>query len=144
MKIVRVLLALLLSLIYAAFAGVCTFVWWQLTHDPRYPGPMIPDNNSWGYLIAIFVTLFAAALGAFVALCATLTESRMLYSALFGAGVGSVVFLMYLADMLRMADSSYHTRGERLLALGVFFLIFPVGLTVVGTVAGSIGNLVKR
>jgi hypothetical protein len=140
----RVLSALFLSLIYAAFAGVCTFVWWRLTHDPAYPGPMIPDNNAWGRLMVIAMIVFTALVGAFVGLCVSLTQSRKLYGALFGGGVGLVIFLMYLADMLRSVSSPSHTRGEILLSLGVSFVVFPVGLTLLAIAASALASMTKR
>ena len=142
--ILRVLSALLLSVIYAAFAGVCTFVWWRLTHDPAYPGPMIPDNNAWGRLMVIILTFFAALLAAFVTLAVSLTQSRKLYAAMFGGAVGLVFFLMYLADRLKIVHSPYHTRFEIWLSLGMSFLVLPVGLTLTAIAASAIASLVKR
>ena len=135
--------ALFLSLIYAAFAGVCTFVWWRLTHDPAHPGGMIPDNNEWGRLVVIFTILFTALLGAFVGLCVSLTQSRKLYAALFGAGVGMVIFLMYLADMMRVVNSPYRSRGEILLSLGVSFVVYPIGLIVTAIASSALASLDK-
>lgn len=140
----RALSALLLSVIYAAFAGVCTLVWWRLTHDPAHPGPMIPDNIEWGRLMAFFITLVAAVLGAFVALSVSLTQSRKLYSAIFGAAVGVVLFLMYLADILKVVPSRYHTRTEIWLSLPLWFLIFPVGLAMLATAASALSGRIKR
>ena len=142
--ILRALSALLLSVIYAASAGVCTLVWWRLTHDPAHPGPLIPDHIEWGRMMAFFVTLFAAVLGAFVALSVSLTQSRKLYSAIFGGAVGVVLFLMYLADTLKVAPSRYHTRAEMRLSLAVWFLIFPVGLALLATAASALSALIKR
>ncbi len=117
----RVLSALFLSLIYAAFAGGCTFVWWRLTHDPAHPGGMIPDNNEWGRIMVILIIVITALLGAFVALCVSLTQSRKLYAALFGGGVGLVIFLMYLADMLKIVLVAVpHSRRDTAVAERVF------------------------
>ena len=140
----RVLSALFLSLIYAAFAGVCAFVWWRFTHDPAHPGGMIPDNNEWGRIMVILIVGITGLLGAFVALCVSLTESRKLYGALFGAGVGLVIFLMYLADMLKILHSPYHSRGEILFALAVCFVVFPVGLTLTAIAASALASRTKR
>ncbi len=142
--LIRVLSALLLSLIYAAYAGVCTFVWWRLTHDPAHPGPMIPDNNEWGRLMVIILTFCAGLLAVFVTLAVSLTQSRKLYAATFGGAVGLVFFLMYLADTLKVVDSPYHTRFEIWLSLGMSFLVLPVGLTLLAVAASAIATRIKR
>jgi hypothetical protein len=105
---------------------------------------MIPDNNEWGRIMVILVTFFAAILAAFVALAVSLTRLRKSYSALFGGAVGLVLFLMYLADMLKIARSPYHTRFEIWLSLGVSFLVLPVGLTFTAIAASAIASLIKR
>jgi hypothetical protein len=140
----RVWSALFLSLIYTAFVGVCAFAWWRLMHDPAHPGAMIPDDDQWGRIMVIVIIVFTALLGAFVALCVSLTQSRKLYGALFGGGVGLVIFLMYLADMLKTVPSPYHTRGEILLSLGACFVVFPVGLMLTAIAASALASLTKR
>ena len=142
--IIRVLSALLLSVIYTVFAGACTCVWWRLTHDPAHPGAMIPDDNAWGRIMLIVVTFFAGVLGAFVTLAVSLTQSRKLYSGMFGGAVGLVFFLMYLANTLKVAPSRYHTRFEIWLSLGVYFLVLPVGLTLTAIAASAIASRIKR
>ena len=105
---------------------------------------MIPDNNEWGRIMVILIVVITGLLGAFVALCVSLTESRKLYAALFGGAVGLVIFLMYLADMLKIAPSPYHSLGEILFALAVCFVVFPVGLTLTAIAASALASLTKR
>jgi hypothetical protein len=105
---------------------------------------MIPDNNGWGRFMVIAMTFIAAILGGAVALAVTLTQSRKLYSGLFGGAVGLVIFLMYLADLLKIVPSPYHTRGEILLSLSVCFVVFPVGLMVTAIAASALASMTKR
>ncbi|HET8780832.1 MAG TPA: hypothetical protein VFM63_00325 [Pyrinomonadaceae bacterium] len=140
----RVWPALFVTVIYAAFASMCGFVWWRFTIDPARSGAMMPDDNQLGRIMVIVIVVFAALLGAFVALCVSLTESRKLYGALFGGGVGLVIFLMYLASMLKTVPSRYHSDAEIMLALVLCFVAFPVGLMLTAIATSALASRGKR
>jgi hypothetical protein len=53
--ILRGLAGLILGIGYGLFVGV--LIWLLIRLTANDPGPMIPDNNGWGQMVALYVTL---------------------------------------------------------------------------------------
>ena len=140
--VLRVVLFLVVAIVYAALAGACSFVWTYLTFDPGQPGSMILEDNAWGAMLVIFVTVIAVALGGFVALSVGLTRSNKPRGALFGSAVGVLLFLIIVANGLR-GWASVRSRFELLQALVLWFVVFPVGLSLTGVAASAVASRLK-
>ena len=140
----RILSALMVASIYAALTGAFTFLVWRLTHDPGHPGAMIPDNNGWGRLMVFFMTLVAGVLGGVVALVISIARIDKLAGALIGAGVGGVLFAFVLVKHFQDFPQSPRYRIELLQSLGLFFVVFPLGLTLTGLAASFVASKLPK
>lgn len=141
--ILRALAGLMVAAIYAALAGGFTFLLWRLTHDPAYPGPMIPNNNEWGRLVVFFMTLTAAVLGCIVALIVSLAQINKTRGALIGGGIGLVLFLFFVKDVWKAILGPQRLSNDMLQSLVLFFVVFPLGLMLTGFVAAAITSRLR-
>lgn len=139
----RVILSFVVTVIYAVVAGAIALLWWSLTHDPANARSMILEDNQWGYVFVIFVMALAAVLGGSVALAVVLTRSKKTHSALFGAGVGMVLFLMVLGNTWRSGPVTTRSDFELFGSLVVVFVMFPIGLTLTGVVASAVARRIE-
>lgn len=139
LRILRGLLGLLIGVSYGVLVGALTYVYWRLTNDPRYPGPMIPDNNAWGRLITFFATVLTGFCGALVGSVVGLTGFNKIYAAAFGAALGLVLFVLLSQD-LWTDPTAIPTMGwpSVLARSGIVFLVFPVGLALIGLLVSII------
>ena len=140
----RILSALMVASIYAALTGAFTLLVWRLTHDPAHPGPMIPDNNGWGRLVVYFMTLSAGVLGGVIALIISIARIDKLAGALIGAGVGGVLFAFLLVKLFQEFPNSPRYHIELLQSLGLFFVVFPLGLTLTGLAASFVASKLPK
>jgi hypothetical protein len=141
----RLVSALVIAIVYAAFVGVCAFVWWRLTNDPAHPGPMILDNNAGGRILVFFSTLLAGILGAVVAVTVCLTQARKAPAVIFGAAVGIVVFLLLFENELKsVLSEGPPNRIELYQTLVKWFIWIPVGLTLTGLAASLVTSRLRR
>jgi hypothetical protein len=141
--ILRALTGLIVGLIYAALAGAFTFLFWRLTNDPAYPGPMIPDNNAWGRIVIFFMTVTAAVLGIPVATLVSLTRLNMTRAALIGGAIGMVLFLLLLFDLVKGVPKTRVYWTELFQGLGMFFVLFPTGLALTAMAASLVVRKLK-
>jgi|KBSSwiStaDraftv2_1062776.scaffolds.fasta_scaffold276614_3 hypothetical protein len=136
--ILRALSGLVVGLIYAALAGAFTYVFWRLTNDPTHPGPMIPDNNAWGRILVFFVTLTAAILGGLVGVVVSLTQFNKTRGALIGGIIGMALFLILASDFVKNIPTTRRYWTELFQALGMYFVLLPLGLTLTGLAAALV------
>jgi hypothetical protein len=92
--ILRGLAGLIIGIGYGILMGALTFLMWRITHDPAYPGPMIPDDNGWRLIATISATATAGVCGALVGLLVSLTSARKGRGGVMGLAVGVVVLLV--------------------------------------------------
>jgi len=141
--ILRALSGLIIGLIYASLAGAFTFLCWRLTNDPAHPGPMIPDNNAWGRILVFFVTLTAVVLGGVVGVIVSLARLDKTRGAAIGATIGVGLYLMLASDTLKNTPKTNAYWMDTLQTLGMYFVLFPIGLTLTGLFASVVRNKLK-
>lgn len=130
---------------YGVLVGASLFLYWRLTNDPRYPGPMIPDNNAMARLITFFATVITGLCGALVGTVVGFFGFSKIYAALIGAALGLVLFVLLLEDTWTDPTAIPTLGWPTVLAqAGVVFLMFPIGLALIGLVVSIIaGRMVK-
>ena len=148
MAIVRAIAGALIGIGYGLLVGAITFRLMQLTYDPRYPGAMIPDAAGWARLITFFAAAITGLLGALVGIAVGLARVGASRGAVIGVSVGVGLFLV-----LSVLDfSSYWSSLEKepshvwsilLSHLAIFFVVFVLGMPVVGLVTGFINSKLK-
>lgn len=145
MAIVRAIVGALVGIGYGLLVGAVTFQLLQLTYDPRYPGPMIPDAAGWARIITFFAAAITGFFGALVGMAVGLARVGTYSGAVIGVSVGVGLFLVFTV----WDFSSYWSSLERepshvwsilLSHLGIFFIAFVLGLPVVGLVTGFINS----
>ena len=147
MIVARGLVGVIIGIAYGLLIGLLTFVQWRLTHDPAYPGPLIPDNNAWGRLVVEVTTIVVSFCGGLAGALVGAIEVDKTKGALLGGLIGLVVFLLLLLGELVLGGNGILANPLKYLAKEfvnqlIVFLIFPVGLGVVGLVtASSVGKL---
>jgi hypothetical protein len=143
--ILRVLSGLVIGLIYAGFAGAVSYYCFRLNVDPEFPGPMIPNKLEWARLIAIFVTVGAAVLGGLVGVVVSLVRISVMRGALIGGGVGLVLYIFFVADLLKDYSKMPIPRPwpEASQTLGLFFVLLPFGLTLTGLAAAAVAGRLR-
>jgi hypothetical protein len=143
MIVARALVGVIVGVAYGLLIGILTFVQWRLTHDPAYPGPMIPDNNAWGRLVIEVTTSVVSFCGALTGAVVGATEVNKTKGALLGGLIGLVVFLLLALGSLLLEGNGILTHPLKLLLDQlIVFVIFPVGLAIVGLVAAfTVGML---
>jgi hypothetical protein len=141
--ILRAFSGLMVALIYAALAGAFTFLCWRLTNDPTHPGAMIPDNNAWGRIIVFFMTLIAAFLGGIVAVVVSLARFDKARGALVGGTIGLVLYSIISVGLVKSIPTTRLYWTELFQGLGMYFVLFPIGLTLTGIGASVVLKKLK-
>lgn len=147
MILIRALIGVMVGVAYGLLVGAITFVHWRLTHDPRYPGPMIPDQNGWGRLVTFLTTVVVSFCGALAGAVVGATQVDKRRGALLGGIVGLIFFLIFTLLNLAAPGNVSLTNSKHLLDLlreaAVYFVTFPIGLALVGVVTAFLTSMLK-
>jgi len=139
--VLRGIISVVLGVCYGLFCGALTFLIWRLTHDPAYPGPMIPDQNGWGRFVTLataVITGFCAAVVAWIVAISGVSASRGgAIGFVFGLGVFLFMSFPDLVSLVKGHPSS------GLGSVGMSFLFLPIGLGVIGLIAASLTNRIR-
>lgn len=142
--LVRGLSGLVIGLVYGGVVGVLAFLWWRLTNDPAYPGPMIPDRNVWGEIFVIFMTIVASICGVKLAMTVSLARAPKKVAALAGAILGLLMFLINVWDVWeRLLSNRSYVWREMLETTALHLVLFPLGLILTGVTASVVVNKLR-
>ena len=137
----RGLICVVLGVCYGVLCGALTFLIWRLTHDPAYPGPMIPDQNGWGRFVTLATAVLTGFCSAVVAWIVAITDANKARGGMIGFGFGLVVFLfMSFPDLVSLVKG--HPLSV-LSSIGISLLFLPIGLVVIGLIASALTSRVK-
>jgi hypothetical protein len=133
----RVLVGIIFGVAYGLVLGTITFIQWRLTHDPRYPGPLIPDNNAWGRLAVEFTIITVSFCAGFAGGLVGALEVDKKKGALLGGLIGLIIYLLLIAFGLLTEGTAIVTRPlnywvKWFLDSLIYFAVFPIGLAVIG------------
>jgi len=131
----RALVGVIFGLAYGLLLGILTFIQWRLTHDPRYPGPLIPNNNEWGRITVEFTTIIVSFCAGFAGALVGALEVNKTTGAFLGGLIGLVIFLLLtvIGPLLDGSAIMIHPMKWLLDSL-TYFVVFPIGLAVIGLV----------
>jgi peptidoglycan/LPS O-acetylase OafA/YrhL len=101
---------------------------------------MIPDNNAWGRIFVFFMTVMGAIVGGLLALAVSLMRLGNLRSSLIGGVLGVLLFLLFSPPYPIGKMSLAFYRNEFLVGLVLYFVLVPVGLTLVGLLASVVAR----
>lgn len=135
--LMRILSALGVGLGYAAYAGGVTFLFWRLSHDYRYPGPMIPDANAWGRFFVVLMIVVGMVSGTILAVVIFVSGVDQRRGAFIGAGLGFIVFVRVLWRAAHDIPQTTSDRIDRLKILLYYFVVFPIGLMLTSLAASA-------
>jgi len=143
--VLRGLISVVLGVCYGLLCGALTFMIWRLTHDPAYPGPMIPDQNGWGRFVTLATAVLTGFCAAIVAWIVALTNANKTRGATIGCVFGLVAFLLVSApDLVSILKPSTHRELSELGNVGTALLYLPIGLAATGLIASVLTSRVKR
>ena len=133
----RTLVGIIFGVAYGLLLGTVTFIQWRLTHDPRYPGPLIPNNNEWGRLAVEFTTITVSFCAGFAGGLVGALEVNKARGALLGGLIGLAIFLLLIVFALLTEGTAIVTRSPNhwvkwWLNQLIYVAVFPIGLAVIG------------
>ena len=142
----RALVGVIVGLAYGLLIGALTFLQWRLTHDPRYPGPLIPDNNAWGRMVTEIYTIVVSFFGGLTGAVVGATDIDKTKGALLGGLIGLTIFLLLTAVGLVLEGNGILTHPLKYWAKVfidqlIVFGVFPIGLGLVGLVTALINGM---
>jgi len=141
----RGLISIVLGVSYGLLCGALTFLIWRLTHDPAYPGPLIPDQNGWGRIVTLATAVTTGFCAAVVAWIVALTNAGKARGGVIGFVFGLVVFLFLSApELVSLLKFSNHEVLSELGRLGISLLFLPIGLATIGLIASVLTSSIKR
>ncbi|HEV8430684.1 MAG TPA: hypothetical protein VGQ41_22475 [Pyrinomonadaceae bacterium] len=148
MKIVRVIVGIVIGVGYGVLVGEITLQLLQLTYDPKYPGPMIPDKAGWARLTAFFVAVVTSFCGALAGVFVGLARANAGRGAVIGASFGLGLFLaLTLWNLLDYGSwlmrEPAHVWPILLRDIGSQFVVLTLGLPLVGLITGFITSRLK-
>lgn len=147
MILIRALIGVIVGVAYGLLVGAITWLQWRLTHDPRYPGPLIPDNNEWGRLVTFFTTVVVSFCGGLAGAVVGATQVNKRRGALLGGLIGLTFFLLFTVLNLAASGNALLTNHPYFLNFlkseALHFLTFPIGLALVGVVTAFITGMLK-
>ncbi|HSE21665.1 MAG TPA: hypothetical protein VLB68_08390 [Pyrinomonadaceae bacterium] len=131
----RGLICIVLGVCYGLLCGALTFLIWRLTHDPAYPGPMIPDQNGWGRFVTLATAVLTGFCAVVVAWIVALTDVNRARGGTIGFVFGLAVFLfMTFPDLVSLVKG--HSLSG-LSSIGISLLFLPIGLAAIGLIASA-------
>ena len=134
-------MGVILGALYGLLIGAVTALLWRLTHDPAYPGAMIPDNNGWGRLVTFFATVIAGGCGIIVGLIVSLSGANKARGGMIGVTVGGIVFLLLLASSLSSLRHQSWREWQNFMTIHLLFL--PIGLGLTGMLVSIVISQLK-
>lgn len=146
--ITRVLLGVSIGVIYGQVMGLIATAILRQTYDPRYPGAMIPNAVEWAHIIAFVVKLIASVTGIVTGLIVGFKHANTNRDGLIGAGIGVCLFVVIaLLDLLSVWTSLINDPARVwpmfLAHLGIFLVLFPIGLGLVGLATGFLATKLR-
>src|SRR6185369_11447736 len=137
----RGLICIVLGVFYGLLCGALTFLIWRLTHDPAYPGPMIPDQNGWGRFLTLATAVTTGFCAAVVAWTVALTDSNKARGATIGFVFGFAVFLfMSFPDLVSFVKGH---PSSVLNSIGISLVYLPIGLAGMGVITSALTGRIK-
>lgn len=148
MKIVRAIIGIVIGVAYGVLVGYITLRLLQLTYDPKYPGPMIPDKAGWARLTAFFVAVVTSFCGALTGGFVGLARANASRGAVIGASFGLGLFLTFTLWNLVgysgwLMREPAHVWPILLKDIGSQFVVLTLGLPLVGLITGFITSKLK-
>jgi len=141
----RGLISIVLGVSYGLLCGALTFLIWRLTHDPAYPGPLIPDQNGWGRIVTLATAVTTGFCAAVVAWIVALTNAGKARGGVIGFGFGLAVFVLISApELVSILKLSSGQLLSQLARLGISLLFLPIGLATIGLIASVLTSRIKR